>query len=106
MACFAPMPICKKCRRFDSPEHVCPPEWVVWNPDQAETIDDARRVFADDAADAVEMWAEEDDNDSAEYNIAKGQPATVFVQRIPDGPIEKYKVIGEYEPRYTAVPIQ
>lgn len=109
MASIAPFDLCPKCQRvknFHATPHVCPPEWIVWNPDEAQTDVDARHIYAEDAETAVELWAENDDNDSAEYNIAKGKPAIVYVQRFPTGPVEKYKVSGEYEPRYMAEPVQ
>ncbi len=83
--------------------HVCPPKWSVWNPDQEEE-EDARVIFADDPESAAEEWGEQDDNDSAEYDIAKGKPAIVSVRRYPpeDNPTLQFKVQGEYEPRYWA----
>lgn len=78
----------------------------MWNPDEAQSADDARHVFADDAETAATMWGEQDDNDSAEYNIAKGHPAIVYVQRFPTGPVEKYKVEGYYDPVYLAELVQ
>jgi hypothetical protein len=78
----------------------------VWNPDQAETVEDARTIYARDAEDAAVDWGERDDNDSAEYDIAKGTSAVVCVQRLgqngPEGDIEKYRVSGEYNPDYWA----
>jgi hypothetical protein len=106
---------CPKCHveYFESHKHTCPPQWLVWNPDQGETREDARPIYARDAEAAVEKWAEQDDNGSAEYSIAKGHAAVVHVliHRPEDfGPIparaEKFKVYGQYEPIYWAEKIE
>ena len=82
--------------------HKCPPAWLVWDPDQG-TIEDARTIYAYNAEWAVTAWAEQDDNDSAEYSIAQGCPTTVHVKlRDVEGKVDKYKVTGEYEPTYSA----
>lgn len=85
--------------------HTCPPKWRVWNP-ETEYEEDAVEVYAHRADTAVESWAEQDDLNSAEYDIAKGHPVTVCIQRAGKddtwGTIEKYKVTGEFEPTYDA----
>jgi hypothetical protein len=115
MAVNAVFPTCKKCHRVylgALSEHACPPQFRVWNPDEGQTLEeDARTIFANDAEDAVEKWAEDDDNDSAEYSIAKGTPAVVCVQRYnakdePEGPVERYRVEGYYDPCYIVEAIQ
>lgn len=99
-------PICSICGRamFDK-EHTCPPAWRVWDEDQGQTREDARLVYTTTPDSAAEAWAEHDDNDSAEYSIAKGTPTVVCVAREPDGPVEKFKVHGEYQPVYWAEPV-
>jgi hypothetical protein len=89
---------------LDGP-HKCPTKWLVWNPDQGETSEDAHEVFALGADLAVEMWAEQDDNNSAEYSIAGGTPADVCVQG-PSGHIRQYRVSGEYRRVYSAVSVK
>jgi hypothetical protein len=85
--------------------HKCPPVWLIWNPDEGQTRDDARPIYARDALAAVEKWAEQDDNDSAEYRIAQGHSATVIVQA-PDGAQSRYKATGEYNPDYYAEQVE
>jgi len=107
------MPTCKRCRYVLLGEtHACPPQFRVWNPDQGETLEsDAHVIYANDATTAAEMWAKADDNDSAEYNIVKGTPAVINIQRFntddePEGAVEKYRVEGYYDPVYLAEPTQ
>ena len=110
MAVLAPMPVCKTCHRVyleEVSKHACPPQFRVWDPDQGETLEDADIVYAEDADTAVEMWAEQDDQDSAEYSIAKGTAAVVCVQRYsidnkPESVVERYRVEGYYNPVYLA----
>lgn len=101
-------PSCPSCHRaiWSSGAHVCPPKWSVWNPDQEEE-EDARVLFADDPETAAEEWAEHDDRDSAEYTIVRGSPAIVHVRPYPPEGKEalKFKVQGEYDPRYWAEPV-
>lgn len=86
-----------------SERHECPPAWFIWEDGQTREDVDPRPVYANDGEDAVERWAEREDNDSAEYDIAKNpqRPLTVCVQR-EGGPIVKYTVQGEYQPVYYA----
>jgi hypothetical protein len=101
------MAICTTCHKLcEGPvvplHHKCPPAWLVWDPDQS-TIEDARTIYAHDADWAVTDWAEQDDNDSAEYSIAKGTATIVHVQlKDGSGDVHKYRVTGEYEPNYHA----
>ncbi len=103
------MAICKTCHNYYDilestflPAHKCHPAWLVWDPDQGNTVEDARTIYALNAEWAAEKWAEEDDSDSAEYSIAQGTSTVVCVQPKEGGPIEKFKVTGEYEPTYSA----
>ncbi len=98
-------PICPTCGKFQpTTAHVCPPKWLVWNADEGETLDDAKTIYAIGADEAVEEWAEDNDHNSAEYGIARGTPALVWVQT-EDGHRRQYKVSGEYEPVYWAEPV-
>ena len=99
------MTTCSTCKKNVWGQHKCHQQWLVWNPDQSETVEDAKPIYAMDALSAAEDWAEQDDN-SADYCIAKGQPATVCVQRVPDGPVEKFRVSGECQAVYMAEPIE
>ena len=115
MAVLCPMPTCKKCHRVylgALSEHTCPPQFSVWKPDQGESLaDDAKTIYAVDSEAAAETWAENDDNDSAEYSIARGTPVVVSVQRFnakdePEGAVERYRVEGYYDPCYIVEAIQ
>ena len=97
---------CPTCGHASFTGHHCPPKWRVWNP-EVEEEEDARVIFAEDPMDAVEAWAEHDDNDSAEYDIAKGKPAVVSIRREPtDGAVFQFKVFGEYRPHYWSEPVE
>lgn len=97
------MTTCSKCHNyyFETREHVCPPAWLVWNPENGD-VEDARTFYNHDAEGAVQVWAERDDSDSADYLIVKGNPTIVCVQAKDGGPITKYRVTGEMEPHYRA----
>jgi len=95
---------CPTCEAFyvDLTFHKCPPQWRVWNVDESE--EDGHTFYARDAEYAVEKWAEYDDTNSAEYHIAQGGKAAVFVKQIDtDEPPKKFSVTGEYEPVYYAI---
>lgn len=55
---------CRDCGRlmWRSESHRCPPFWLVWQPEQGETRDDARRVGGDDAEEAAHRFCEFQDN--------------------------------------------
>jgi hypothetical protein len=86
--------------------HTCPPKWRVWNPETGDAVE----IYAYQAETAVEDWAEQDDSNSAEYDIAKGEAATVCVQRAEKdgswGATVKYRVTGEFEPSYDATLVE
>jgi len=73
--------------------------WRIWCPQMDETSLDANTILADGAYAAVEKWAEENDSNSAEYDIAKGKPVVVYVM-YEDGGIRKFGVVGEFQPVY------
>jgi hypothetical protein len=77
--------------------------WEVYDPDDGDA-DDARKVCAGDAQEAVERWASRYDADSAEYSIVGGQSAVVRVRRAGDdaAPWEDYEVEGHQEAVYYA----
>lgn len=76
--------------------------FLVWRPENRETEEDAREVFAADEEEAAEDWAEHDDADSVEYAIVKGDDATVLVRKKDGGPVRKFVVTGEAVPHYSA----
>jgi len=103
---------CKTCGEFMLfPEtHVCPTRWEVCEPEYDP--DEWVNVFASDAKEAVEKWAEEEDC-SWDYRIVGGQPAVeivggqpvVVIVRGPDGSESKFRVSGKMVPEYYAEPI-
>ncbi len=78
--------------------------FLVWRPENGETIEDAREVEANDAETAAEDWAEWDDCNSADYTIVNGSESTVCVRLRDDvsAPVETFVVSGEAVPQYTA----
>jgi hypothetical protein len=85
--------------------HKCPPAWLVWNPEHGD-LEGARMFYAHSVEVAVSAWAEQDDEDSADYLIARGNPVVVCVKSMPDGPVARYRVTGEYEPTYSVEPVE
>ncbi len=72
-------------------------EYLCWNEDEDEE-EDARPIEATCPDYAAEKWAEEDDSNSAEYSISKGNAATVCVKS-PDGTVNKYVIHGKLDPK-------
>jgi hypothetical protein len=95
---------CKACGAYcvDAALHKCPPMWLVWQPDDGATEDDARKIHARTPAEAAERWAEWDDYNSAEYSIVGGSDATVCVRRADGGEALLFVVSGESVPSYSA----
>ena len=77
--------------------------FLVWEPDQSETEEDAREVEASDAETAAEDRAEEVDS-NGDYTIVGGSEATFHVRPKddPSAPVEVYVVTGESVPQYSA----
>lgn len=97
---------CGKCGQYMLyPEsHSCPPSWDVLELGyDNETWEDATIAYGRDAADAAAKWAEKEDQDSAEYSIVHGTPATVAIKRQGAPPAAAVIIIasGEHEPTYT-----
>lgn len=106
---------CKTCGDFMTTvvAHKCHPAWRVWSPTFDQDEDDgARRVFAFDAEEAAEAWADRFDRDCADYPIVGGSEAEVHV-RYDDDPerartlrlptdTQVFVVTGETVPSYTA----
>ena len=95
---------CDECGEYWFPTmctdgHKCAPCYEVWNEDDDRI--DSCNVYAMSGSDAVEKWAEEDDCNSADYNIVSGRDATVMVAA-PDGKLAKFIVSGGSVPEYHA----
>ena len=84
--------------------HKCAPVWLVFTEDRHEDWDEADKVYATDAEQAAEKWAERDDCDSAEYSIVAGSDVAVQVRRLdePDSDPVWWTVTGESVPQYHA----
>lgn len=84
--------------------HRCKPVWLVFSTDNHEDWDEADRVYATDAQQAAEKWAEDDDCNSAEYSIVAGTNAAVQVRRLdePDADPVWWVVSGTSVPTYDA----
>jgi len=80
--------------------HECPPCWRVWEADSHGEDEDGERIYALDAEQAAEKWADETDA-YGDYTIIGGSEATVRVT--PDGGGETvwFAVSGE-SPQYHA----
>ena len=96
---------CVKCRAYHAADkHSL--IFEVWDTDGAELPDfepDIVEVYATDAEDAAEKWAEADDLNSAEYNIVSGDSSpTVAVREKGKELIVFYILTGESVPQYMA----
>ena len=101
---FAQCPICGEFGRTD--KHRCPPVWCVrivegCNYYAGETA--PTRVYARDAEQAAEEFAEDWDSQDSEYVLASGNEITVLVYR-DDRPDDRHAfvVTGETVPTYHA----
>ena len=75
-------------------------KFMVWSPDHGSTEDDAREIEAHVAWDAAQQWADNDDSESADYSIVRGNNAKVCVR---DGDrVRTFDVSGETVAQYTA----
>ncbi len=76
--------------------------WRVWREMETEEWD-GRSVWALDAKQAVESWAQQEDADDSNYHIANSGSARVFVRGAgaPPAPPVMYLVDGEMTPSYT-----
>lgn len=90
-------PRCNELMVFPT-RHTCKPSWMVWP--EGEDEDGASRIFATDAKEAAEKWADDDDC-NGDYTIVRGSPATVYVKD-EDGETRKFEVFGEMVPHYYA----
>jgi hypothetical protein len=90
---------CPKCAEWvSSDRHVCSPEYEIRGGDYS---DEWKKIHAPDPGTAVERWAERDDAGSAEYRIASGKSAKVYVCD-PNGNVTRWTVSGERVPQYSA----
>ena len=49
---------CCKCLDWALLPHTCKPGWLVWCPDEGETLEDVHPTRANSAEEAAERWAE------------------------------------------------
>lgn len=77
-------------------------KWLVWP--SCEPVTNAKEIDAFSATDAAEKWAELDDKDSADYDIAKGQNVEVCVKAKDGIPDRRFffEIEGEFHAAYTA----
>ena len=73
----------------------------ITNAQDGSSYEEAGRVRATDHASAAEVWAQQDDADSVDYTIVKGEPARVRVTD-EDGCAKEFVVSGEAVPVYHA----
>lgn len=98
-------PVCGR-YRFSFEPHVCPPAWevlvaehvVAGRPDW----DEAERVYATDAEEALEAWAARFDSECGDYPLAHGHDEDVLVRQLGKGGAVRYNVRGSLEPTYRA----
>lgn len=76
-------------------------QYIVWREDtQDETCGTA--IEAPCGYDAAERWAKGYDVSTGEYPIIGGEEVIVCVKRTKCGTVERYRVIGQSVPVYTA----
>ena len=90
---------CNECRTFHIREGYHFPKFEVLEDQNGDEWITLRAV---DAEHAAEIWAEDEDDNSAEYSIVSGKYEPVVFVRDQDGVVTKFKVTGESVPRYNA----
>lgn len=89
--------------------HKCKPIWLVAivEGEEQPADDDYSEVRASDEEDAAEKAVEEDDSNSAEYSVLKGNDDYVaWVKAVADAKPKRFKVTGEAVPQYYAEEIE
>ena len=76
-------------------------DFIVWCEDYGQSKSDGMAVYAFDAAEAAEEWAEIRDRESAEYKIVGGEEIKVRVADL-SGREYEYIVRGESTATYFA----
>jgi hypothetical protein len=96
------MEFCKICNEIDwqDGKHRCLPFFDVWFLKEGEQ--ESARIYARDAEEAAEKFAEYDDQRSADYAIVSGNEAEIWVREPTTGEIKKFMVHGESVPKYHA----
>lgn len=104
---------CDKCNEFKgvfrAEHHVCPPRWLVRDPDyDGDEFDSlGRKYYARSAEEAARKWAERTDPDRS-YRLVSGNEVTVYVKKYddPDDMQQAFVVYGEMVAEYTARPVK
>lgn len=81
--------------------------WLVWRDD--ETEEEAREVYAFDAEEAAEDFAEVTDAEDSDYTIMNNGGGTVLCVRsalVTNAPVERFRVFGESVPQYNAMQLE
>jgi hypothetical protein len=97
---------CSKCEKYKYANHQCPPQWDVWCERDGEKRGDHSPVYADDAQDAAEVFAECSDRDSAEYSFMKYSGEVMVAPLDNSAEPLRFAVEGEAVPTYHALEIE
>ena len=89
---------CPECDEYMCGNHICPPPWAIWCPEDGETLEDAHIFYAVSPERAVEKWAHWYDVHAADYSILSGSDITVEVKNMG-----RFTVYGESLPSYSVV---
>lgn len=95
------MSFCKTCGRFMpfAEKHTCPPQWEVW--DDASWGDEYQLVYAIDAQEAGEAYAEIYDSDG-DYPLTNGNEVEVKIRKVGDTEWRTYVLSAEPTVNYQA----
>ena len=78
--------------------------YLVWADNETEA--DALTVEATDHGYAAEEWAEDSENNAADYPILGGATVVVNVRiNAPGTMVRQFNVTGEWSPSYYAAPV-
>ena len=78
------------------------PEYHVWCQSRGETRDDAILSIGGSPQRTAEWWADQDDWDSVECSIVKGETVTVCVENTETNELHRFSVSGQSIRDYSA----
>lgn len=92
---------CTTCGALRIRGHVCPPTWLVWDPELTDGTE-AVTVHAYDAQEAAEQWPEH--SIDAQGRLGSGTTINVHVLPTAGGEVVQYTVQAVTTPAYLAKP--
>lgn len=92
------MSYCPICKEWEYRDHKCPPKWEVWSPDNDETLDDAKTIYAENEEEAAQKFAEMEHREDADvFRSYENAGKEVTVWRLGADEVVNFTVKGTME---------